>query len=184
MEEARQVMAQTASQTNGEFPLPKYVLLLTDGDPNCTDGAFGQSPDRAAQQATIDAIADLASDGVLTYVVGFQTGSTSFASVLDEMAQNGGTGDDKHRSVNSGDELLDEFRRIAGSAVSCSFVLGQQVDKTRVEVHVNGALAPYGTGWNIRPDGKTIDLLGETCDALQSGALVEAEVFCSHVRID
>lgn len=82
---------------------PKYVLLVTDGAPNCEDGAGAARPDTSHRQAllpdfaavfqciadvtamaanavdqaavdgTVGAITDQVGDGVKTYVIGFST---------------------------------------------------------------------------------------------------------------
>jgi hypothetical protein len=184
LDRARAVLSERGDTFAGEFKAAKYVMLVTDGDPNCvTTKGGGGAIDVPAQQATIDKVARLAAAGVLTYVIGFQTEGTSFAPVLDGAALAGATGDVKHRSVNSGAELLEEFRAIAGSTVSCSFVLAQDVDEARVEVRIDGELSTYGDDWSLRDDKRPIDLVGQACDALQTGAIVEAEVFCQRVRL-
>ncbi|HVZ35483.1 MAG TPA: vWA domain-containing protein, partial [Polyangiaceae bacterium] len=89
---------------------PKYVLLVTDGDPNCSDGSGGLSAlggaDLQARQQTLDAIKALTDAGVQTFVVGYQTAGTQFAGQLDQMAVAGGTGETQHHSVSSGADLM------------------------------------------------------------------------------
>lgn len=159
----------------------KYVMLVTDGDPNCF--TYSDDPDPEAQKASVEAVEALTDAGVTTYVIGFQTAATSFAHVLDDMAMVGGTGDLEHRSVASGDELLAELREIAGAAVSCSFVLPSKVREDRVEVSVDGKDASYGSDWDLLDDGYTIELRDGACNALRTGAVVEARVLCDPVRL-
>ena len=118
-----------------------------------------------------------------TYVIGYDTAGSNFAGLLDQMAVAGETGDTAHRSVTSGDQLLDEFRKITAGAVSCSFVLGQGTDFRKVNVYLDGQRAEHSVDWVLRPDGSTVDLIGEACNSLQQGAALEAEVVCEVINI-
>ena len=188
----------------GEFPPPQYIMLVTDGDPNCVgvtdpgtallDGLLtglvggmvpttAVPPDPAAQQQSVEKIGQLSARNILTYVIGYDTEGTAFAPLLDQMAAAGATGDTQHRSVSSGDELLEEFRSITSGAVSCSFVLEQKVDPRYVVVKVDERVAEFGVEWQVQPDGRTLDLMGGACDALQVGAQIKAEVDCEIVNV-
>ena len=59
---------------------PKFVLLVTDGEPNCTNGS-----DPVA--ASVAEIASLAKDGIKTYVVGYNTDMDPAKSAMDMMAR-------------------------------------------------------------------------------------------------
>ena len=170
---------------------PKYVLLVTDGDPNCSStwwsgGGFGQ-PDAEARQQTIMAIRALTELGVRTYVVGYQTEGTGFAQQLDMMAAAGGTGERTHRSVESGDDLVSAFEEIASRAVSCSYKLEKPVaDASYVLVQVKGktrAVDNTSDGWKLGPDMQTITLTGAACDDVQAGADFTVEVVCAPVTV-
>jgi len=97
------------------------------------------------------------------------------------MAVAGMTGDSAHRSVSGGDELLDTFRQIAGSAASCSFVLAQDVVEARVTISVDGVEAAYGTDWDLRDDMRTVDLLGHGDTA---AAFSRGERSFTHEKLD
>jgi hypothetical protein len=170
---------------------PKYVLLVTDGDPNCSGSwssgsGFGQ-PDPEARQQTIAAIEALTELGVRTFVVGYQTADTGFAQQLDMMAAAGGTGERQHRSVDSGDDLVSAFEEIADRAVSCSYKLEKPVtDASYVLVTVNGKSRAFGSpadGWTLGPDMQTITLTGASCDAVQDGQGFTVEVVCDRVTV-
>ena len=170
---------------------PKYVLLVTDGDPNCSSswssgGGFGQ-PDPEARQQTITAIRSLTDLGVRTYVVGYQTAGSGFEQQLDMMAAAGGTGERTHRSVESGDDLVSAFDEIASRAVSCSYKLEQPVsDASYVLVQAKGKTRAVGNtsdGWTLGPDMQTITLTGAACDAVQAGADFTVEVVCAPVTV-
>lgn len=162
---------------------PKYVLLVTDGDPNCASGPGGPvSNDPVARMQTIDAITALANAGVQTFVVGYQTGSSEFASTLDDMAAAGATGEREHRSVESGRDLTDTFEDIAGRALSCSYKLAAPVDDASfVLVKVAQQARDYRNtddGWTLGPDMQTVTLTGAACDAVRDGSAFSVQVVC------
>ena len=170
---------------------PKYVLLLTDGDPNCSQTGGGGGPgvgvDPQARQETIAAIEKLRDDGVQTFVVGYQTEASNFAQQLDMMAAAGGTGDTTHRSVSTAADLTETFNEIAGRALSCSFKLDAPVDDpTYVRVTVNGEMPRFenaGDGWTLGQDKQTVTLTGAACDTVQAGAVFKVEVDCEQVFV-
>jgi hypothetical protein len=162
---------------------PRYIMLVTDGDPNCANGTSSPlSNDPIARQQTIDAIAELTKSGVQTFVVGYQTGTTDFAATLDQMATAGGTGQSKHRSVESGADLTAVFEDIAGRAVSCSYTLEAPVDDHDfVVVTVNGKKRDYqapNDGWSLGPDHQTVTVTGAACDEVRKGATFGVQVVC------
>lgn len=162
---------------------PRYILLVTDGDPNCANGTSSPiSNDPVARQQTIDAIAALTKSGVQTFVVGYQTGTTDFAATLDQMASAGGTGQSKHRSVESGADLTAVFEDIAGRAVSCSYTLEAPVeDHDYVVVTVAGKKRDYqapNDGWSLGPDNQTVTVTGAACDEVRKGATFSVQVVC------
>lgn len=57
-----------------------YIILVTDGEPNCGDGSL-DDPDY-----TVKVIGDVAADGVKTFVIGFGSLPTDSAGVMDDMA--------------------------------------------------------------------------------------------------
>ncbi|HVZ33089.1 MAG TPA: vWA domain-containing protein, partial [Polyangiaceae bacterium] len=170
---------------DGVVAAPRYVLLVTDGDPNCSGGNVRNGVDATARQQTLAAITALAAAGVKTYVVGFQTAGTAFAQQLDMMAAAGDTGETTHHSVESGADLSTTFEQIAAQVVSCSQQLENPVDDpTYVLVTVNGTARAFGNssdGWTLGTDSQTVTLTGAACDALQSGAHVEVQVQCAPV---
>src|SRR5688500_1425361 len=66
-------------------PNGRYVLIASDGLPNCT------TIPQDAIDNSLDAVRDLKSDGINTYVLGY-AGDDEAASVLDDLAEAGGTG--------------------------------------------------------------------------------------------
>jgi Mg-chelatase subunit ChlD len=153
----------------------KYVLLVTDGEPNCLDVDCGPVPfdfwapdfemrldawskcasagDPAAIKASIEEIQKMSKDGIKTYVVGYATGSGGIKSTMDMMAQAGGTGAKSHIVVNSGDELTKALQDIAGQAASCTLTLEKAVDNpSYVLVTIDKDTSPVRLILN-QPDG-------------------------------
>lgn len=163
-----------------------YVLLVTDGGPNCNgslpresctctiaDGCAGWGGDAdfcLDSDRSIERVAALATAGVSTYVIGFDT--SEWTAVLDGMAAAGDTERTTYVPVSSGTELENTLAELAGNVVSCSFTLDSTPSDYRyVRVKLNGVDVPHvsqtdgNSGWDL--DGSRIDLVGATCDALK-----------------
>ncbi len=158
-----------------ETPKPKYVLLVTDGAPNCTVDA---QPAFSADQANMDSYAEvdaLTQDGIRTYVIGYDTRkSADLAVVLDEMARRGGTGAKAHQEVTDENSLLSAISAIAGEITTCTYKLDMPVpDLKKVSVILDGVPQKNGTdGWELGPDMRTIELRGKACDTIQNAEIV------------
>jgi hypothetical protein len=186
------------------FRGPTFVILATDGGPNCdaalscditqctsnidgvpgcpTTGPSCCDPSRAGGQAcldgdgTVQAVAQLASFGVQTYVLGIP-GSAPYASVLDAVATAGGTArtmEPLYYDAESADPkvLSHVLADIAASAMaSCAFTLADlPVDPNKVNVSVGGSIVPQAgpDGWSLA--GTQLTLRGASCQAAQSQA--------------
>lgn len=168
---------------------PKYVLLVTDGQPTCPAGQ-GSDTTPADVDASNAAIEALAMANVPTYVIGYDTmspGNERLAAVLDGFAQRGATGDMQHRPVEDEDSLLAELQRIAGSIASCSFDLNEaplRPDYVLVELDGNKLLLNQQDGWNLIGD-RTIELAGTACETFKNGPhIINATVQCAPVGPD
>jgi hypothetical protein len=154
-----------------EVAQPKYVILVTDGEPNCTNNAIGGGgSDPAAVAASVAAIQAMASDGIKTYVLGYGTQSNaSTRSALDQMARAGMTGDSAHRPIENQAGLITAFQQITGGAVSCDYVLEKPVsDKRYVRITVDGKqlAADDANGWVLSSDKRKVHLQGSACSGL------------------
>jgi len=162
-----------------------YILLVTDGAPNCNSALDGFSCTCTGPSCllnnlnclddarTVAAIESAAAAGVGTYVIGYDTGS--WASVLDAMAAAGGTGRTTHFPVGDGASLETALRDIGGSVVSCTYELEMPPGDIRyVRVTVDGmdvdheSVSGDGNGWRLEGD-RTITLIGDDCDDLKDG---------------
>ncbi len=138
-----------------------YAILVTDGEPNCPSSPTG---DNLADVET--AIAELAADGVNTYVVGYRYGG----AVLDDWAAAGETG--SYYDAQDSSELSTAISSILTELVPCDYALSDTVaDPTRVRVTIDGedrALNDAEDGWTLGEDRRTIELSGAACEELRS----------------
>jgi len=163
------------------LPHSKYVVLVTDGEPNCRPGElqavlacgtnFGciAAEAKKTQQEAVAVVQAMAKDGIKTYVLGYQTAGSEG---LDELAKAGDTGDTQHRAVENEAALVAEFERIGTQAVSCDFVLEKAPpDPMHVLVKVDGKQLNLNdpNGWALSADGRRVTVVGSACAALQDG---------------
>lgn len=157
----------------------RYVLLATDGQPNCgaplPDGGTEETVDE-----TVAAIEALAAAGIPTYVLGFGDGIT--AGDLNRMATAGGTG--MPYSARSAAELDMALDMIAAEIIpaSCTIALGgASRDPALLQVSFDGGpLIPRNeartSGWDYDAGTNTITFYGPECTRLQSGEVDEVDV--------
>jgi hypothetical protein len=150
---------------------PRYLLLATDGEPNCNASLADDYA--AAEQAVTEA----ANAGIHTFVVGIGSVTTD-QQVLTTMAQNGGepntSGAHPYYEVSSTSTLVDVLDHITGQIATCSFALPQVPSfPDLVTVDVNGApLARdpgHMNGWDFGPGDTAIELYGSECQDLKNG---------------
>lgn len=162
------------------LPNPKFILLATDGEPNCaTPGIQDLSPDL---QGAIDAVrVDAAGRGIPVFVVGISIAPTS-TTTLNYMAQAGGRGRQdpnlQFYPANDSASLATAMQTIARSIIQCSFELDAvPPDSNFIGVYLDGNQIPKDTdhGWTYRPPTvapmkkATITLNGSFCDGLKDG---------------
>lgn len=167
---------------------PRYVLLVTDGQPTCPAGGGARTTpeDVNRSNAAIDALTQA---DVQTYVIGYDTAGperVDLAAVLDGFAQRGGTGDMAHRPVEDAASLIEELRSITASAISCNLALDTAPPAPEyVQVLIDGTQVKLGDadGWEMEGDS-VIRLVGAACDTLSDGGehLLEVSVECQIVE--
>ncbi len=178
-------------------PNPKYILLATDGAPNCsTTGAclpgqltcalpgggmgcdfFGicMPPTSGGDDGpgAIAAVQQSAAANVKVFVIGIATDSMTEAT-LNQMATAGGVprmGTPSYYRVTSGMDLQTALMAITGQIASCTFPLQQRPpDPTRIDVTLNGMTVPRDAtnGWELSTDMMSIELHGTACDNLRA----------------
>lgn len=152
----------------------RYVLFATDGLPNCLNG----DPNTTAYPETVQAVKNLYTAGIPTYVLGLDDFSN--ATVLNDAAVAGGkaqAGLTKYYNAASPTDLANALQTIAGGIIvpSCTFSLNSAPpDPDNVTVTINGTAVPrspsHADGWDYYPDASTITFFGATCDTIKMGA--------------
>jgi hypothetical protein len=183
LEAAFEALDPTATSPDQVIP-PKFVLLVTDGQPTCPAGdGMAEPPEQADIDLTTDALDALLAADVKTYVIGYDTkNDAAFSSLMDSFASHGGTG--THRAVEDEATLLAELEKIAGEAISCSYQLDMEPENPSfVRVTLDGMQLNLNdpNGWSI--DGRVITLLGSACALLKDGGdhFLDVKVECSQV---
>jgi hypothetical protein len=159
---------------------PQYLLVATDGEPNCAGGQFGGADDAAAIQAVTNA----ANLGYHTFVVGIG-GNTGADSTLSSMATAGlepnmTPGQKSYYSVSSTQDLVNVLTKIAGQLVSCSYQLQMPPsDPSLVTIDGNGNPIPkdpnHMNGWDFGPGNMSINFYGSACQQLQMGVITQID---------
>ncbi|MDH5674513.1 MAG: VWA domain-containing protein [Myxococcales bacterium] len=160
------------------------VVLLTDGEPNCSTNE--------SQVQTI--VANWLTMGVQTHVVGLP-GSNGAAATLDAIAAAGGTG--THITPEDPTVLEAKLAQIVSESVStnfdsCSIGIDNappNLDDVNLVVIQAGQkkqvprdLGASG-GWTIRPDGSEIILQGVFCDKAKEGEYDQISVVFGCVEL-
>ncbi len=165
---------------------PKYLLLATDGLPNCKPGDRTVTDDDSPGATT--AVMNAAAAGFNTFVVGI--GDTMGDATLNNFATAGGepqTGSADGNSfyeVNSTADLVTALTKIVGIVASCTIPLtGVPSNLTNVAVSVDNAsgtptkVPEDGTdGWTYTDNTNTaIELHGSYCDNIKAGTYTNVQ---------
>jgi hypothetical protein len=155
-------------------PNPRYVVLATDGLPNC-----GGQGDQADDAATIMAVANLAAAGIPVYVIGVGTLGDGDAT-LSAMARAGGkprTANPAYYPVTTSADLSAALSAIGGQIISCTLPIKQPPDPSNIAVEADGARVPRSgaDGWEYGPGMTTIQLSGSWCARYQDGTIKDVQ---------
>ncbi|HEX6239914.1 MAG TPA: hypothetical protein VFZ61_03430 [Polyangiales bacterium] len=154
---ATQIDARKA-QLGSRLP-PQYVLLITDGSPNCIGNA---PPYEQAHQATLAAIDALAALGVKTWVAGFGS-DAALARQLQEYAEHGGT---SSWYPVQGSRLPASITDATREISACSYALDHELAATDVVTLDGQALTrDAANGFVLR--GTSLQLVGAACSRLR-----------------
>ena len=174
---------QGAAYLNGlQDDNPKYIVLATDGLPNCPMSGNTGNDDTAGAVAAVQAAA---TSGVPVFVVGIATGGTTADATLSMMATAGGrprAGSPSYYSVSSGAELQSVLTMLVGMASTCTFQVGPPptTDGTTstgfIDVFGDGTKIPRDTthanGWDyVDATMNAIQVYGPTCTAIENGSI-------------
>lgn len=171
---------------------PSIVILATDGGPGCSEDLTWPCeciPETNCELApqncfdvdnTVQAVRDLAADGVSTYVIGVP-GSETVSDLLDQLARVGGTAvNRRHYAVGDEDGLIAALQDISGGVVPCRYQLeNAPEDPDRVVLLIDGIDMARDRdredGWDLT-DETHVDLYGSVCRRVRDGELHEIEV--------
>jgi hypothetical protein len=167
-------------------PNPKYILLATDGIPNCIPGKSQTTYDMAG---ATQAVADAAAMGIPTFVLGVGTGGSSadakvFDPTLTSLAAEGGkprAGTPNYYHVSSSADVVAALSAIQGQANSCVLNLSQTPpDPTNIAIRASdGTKVPKDTthveGWDYGAGMKSVQLYGSYCAHVVDGTLTDIQ---------
>jgi hypothetical protein len=159
---AQAVRAAVAYLKSVADPNRKYILLATDGQPNCGPGSSTSTTNVDGTRAEI-AAAFLA--GFPVYVIGIGPSVGN----LDDLAAAGGTG--RSYSATSASDLTNALSSISRLVASCTFSLAYPPpDPQNVVVYFNRILVPRDdvNGWSYGGDGHSVVLNGDACANLMA----------------
>lgn len=152
----------------------KYILLATDGEPNCA--ADGSGTSTSDLPGTVTAIQNAASAGYKVFVIGVGPEAANLTS----LAQAGGT--EKFFSALSPDELSSALASIVTTVVAgCTYELpSTPATPDAVGVFIDKSVIPKddAEGWGYEGGSNTtITIRGSYCDDLKSGKKTQVEIF-------
>jgi hypothetical protein len=178
---AKAVTAGVAYLTTLTDPNPKYLLLATDGLPNCAVGNNNINTDDSA--GAEQAVADALTAGFQTFVVGIATTADLVATAtLNTMAMNGGqaqTGATMYYAVTDTASLETALSKIVGIVANCTISLaGAPTSFANVAVSATDpttgskveVMQDATNGWAYDASKKNIVLNGTACDSLKNGS--------------
>jgi hypothetical protein len=183
-----------------------YVILATDGGPNCDYGMTCDASECTTNiegdcsldadvnccanlpedcldtEATVTAVHTLANAGVPTYVVGVP-GSGPYTGVLDQMALAGGTARPSapyYYAVSTTDQsaFASTLSTVAAQVTAtCTLVLSAPPpDPALVNVYLDGTVVPADPTNGWTLSGSTVTLEGTTCTEVLSGAALSLRI--------
>jgi hypothetical protein len=154
--------------------LAHYILLATDGQPNCDPGTSG-TVSATSVANTVAAITAAATAGVKTYVIGIGPS----AGNLDNFAAAGGTGN--YYPATSPDALTAALSSIVVAVASCVFTMpAAPPDPSNLGVYldkVNKVPLDPSDGYSLSADNLTVTFNGSYCDGLKNGTYQVVQVF-------
>jgi von Willebrand factor type A domain len=168
---------------------PRYILLATDGEPNCADEMTNALVD---PDGAVEAIRMAAADGFKTFVIGIATQFGDANMTLNRMAEAGGeprAGDPRYYPVASRAELVNALSLITGKVADCVFPLGKlPPSPDDVAVDVNGMRVNRDptkmNGWDYTANNMAIQIHGPACEAIKNAnAQVKITFGCPGVVI-
>jgi hypothetical protein len=165
---------------------PRFIVLATDGLPNCAPGNGDTAADDSA--GAVMAVSDAAMNGIPTFVVGIATGGGMADTTLSNMANAGGYprsgGPPSYYSVSSTTEFVSVLQTLVGMAATCTFAVPEPTGDTsreHIAVVVNGTELKrdpnHADGWDYTSTGMTaVQIYGSTCNGIMGGSITDVKI--------
>lgn len=162
---------------------PKYIVLATDGGPNCNPDEW----DTEASDAThaIAAVRAAAQANIPVFVVGLSVGSTASAT-LNKMAEAGGKpiadptdSKTKYYKANTSDELVVAINAIRGQVATCIYNLPSLPPEPSnvLVVYDDHRALPSPTTWGYTDASNTsITIYGDDCAKVMDGTYKSVQI--------
>ena len=182
-------VAQGAAYLGGLNDMaPKYIVLATDGLPNCA-ATGDQTLDDSGP--AVAAVAAAHAAHIPVFVIGVSTaGLGSVDTTLAMMANAGGlprSGSPTYYPVSSADELSAALNTLVGVVASCNFALGAAPNNNTstdyIDIFGDGTKIPRDTGtpptngWDYTDASHTaVQIYGPTCTEIMSGRITNVTV--------
>jgi hypothetical protein len=171
-------------------PNSKYILLATDGLPNCTPGDTRVTDDDSpGTEAALEAARTAGFD---TFVIGIATSDPMSTAILNAMAIAGGVpqpagSDTSYYIANDTATLEASLTTIAANATPCAFALPPAPAGSTLAISAatsGGSVTiakDAANGWAYAVDMKSVALEGTACASVQSGSYtsIVASYLCS-----
>lgn len=161
-----------ASKTLADPGRANYLVLATDGIPNCGD---------VDVRRRVEALYE-GSPQVRTFIVGIGSETNSQPQLLNAWADAGGTarsGPVHYYQTYSPAELDAALDAIAGDIATCDFTLTSPPDDPH-DMHVSEDGVPLWqsatSGWTFDPATNTLTLHGGPCDAIKNDSRAKLSV--------
>ena len=163
---------------------PKFLMLVSDGTPDCT--ATGSVDPAQALADTVALSAANLAGGIPTFVVGVGPAAARDVDALNRIAAAGGVpraGQTMFYPSSSVDELIATLGTLVSVSYTCALSLAQAPpNATVVGVTVNGAVLPHDTthqeGWDyIDSTHSALMLYGSACNMIPNSWELEVQIF-------
>jgi len=170
---------------------PGFILLATDGEPNCA--VSGRSDKDAT--ASIQAVREAAAAGTPVFVVGVSTAKTATTATLNAMAMAGARPRNdpalQYYAVDTAEDLVAALGTISAQVASCTFAL-ERVPPVpdNVAVNADATRVPrdpgHASGWDYGPGMQSIQLFGAACNRVVDGTTKSVQMIfgCPGVLIE
>jgi hypothetical protein len=176
------ILTGTAYLKTVTTAFPKYLVLVTDGQPTCAGPGPAMGVPVDPLLASVDALSAAAGAGIKTFVIGIS--ATQFTANLNRLAEAGGMPralEPRYYPAENRADLDAALQAISVAITSCVFPLvTRPLDPDFVGVTVGSMRVPrdldHIDGWDYVNNGTAIEIYGPGCDALATGAAQNADI--------